>query len=89
MAAQDQRFDRWSQLGQSAAVSALTSPAASESEVDHDDPNTWGQLMSQSSNGRSSTYERVNRDGSITLTHAYWTTETAADCPSCDHRSNR
>lgn len=76
-------------LDSTTTVAALTSPAASQSEVDHDDPNTWGQLMSQSSNGRSSTYERVNRDGSMTLTHVYWTTETAAECPSCDHRANR
>lgn len=76
-------------LDSTTTVAALTSPAASQSEVDHDDPNTWGQLMSQSSNGRSSTYERVNRDGSMTLTHVFWTAETAAECPSCDHRANR
>ena len=66
-------------------VAALTSPAASSSDVT-DDPNSWGQLMSQSPEGRSSKYEKVNRDGSLTLTHVYWILEAAAECPSCDHR---
>jgi hypothetical protein len=59
---------------------------AGKSDVNHDDPNSWGELMSQSANGRSSTYKRQNDDGSETLTHVFWTIEAAADCPSCDHR---
>jgi hypothetical protein len=51
-----------------------------------DDPNSWGQLMSQSANGRSSTYERYNNDGSRTITHVFWTKERAERCPGCDHR---
>lgn len=58
----------------------------SEVDIDHDNPSTWGELKSQSENGRSSTYERNNKDGSITVTHVTWTVEAAADCPSCDHR---
>jgi hypothetical protein len=50
------------------------------------DPNSWGALMKQSANGRSSTYQRHNQDGSITVTHVYWTNEAAASCTSCDHR---
>ncbi len=76
-------------LDSTTTVAALTSPASSASDVDHDDPNTWGQLVSQSANGRSSKYEKFNRDGSLTATHVYWTLETAASCPSCDHRSYR
>ena len=76
-------------LDSTTTVASLASAAASASEVDDDDPNSWGQLMSQSANGRSSKYERVNRDGSVTATHVYWTLEAAAACPSCDHRSNR
>jgi len=53
-----------------------------------DDPASWGALMKQSANGRSSTYQRHNQDGSITLTHVFWTNEAAASCPSCDHRRN-
>lgn len=64
---------------------ASTTTASTHSDVT-DDPNTWGQLVSQSRNGRSSTYERVNNDGSTTVTHVYWTIETATQCPSCDHR---
>ena len=54
-----------------------------------DDPNSWGHLVSQSANGRSSTYQTANRDGSLTLTHVYWTIEAAAKCPGCDHRFDR
>jgi hypothetical protein len=53
---------------------------------DTDDPNSWGMLVSQSNDGRSSTYERYNRDGSKTVTHVYWTLEAGAKCASCDHR---
>jgi hypothetical protein len=53
-----------------------------------EDPASWGALMKQSANGRSSTYHRFNQDGSVTLTHVYWTNEAAASCPSCDHRRN-
>ncbi len=72
-------------------IAAMTAPASSKANVDvSDDPSSWGQLMSQSKNGRSSTYERGNADGSKTITHVYWTVEAAAgDCPSCDHRYNR
>jgi hypothetical protein len=76
----------YAHLDTTTTVAALTSPATSAADVDDDDPNSWGQLMSQSANGRNSKYERVNKDGSITATHVYWTLETAADCPSCDHR---
>lgn len=72
-------------LDATTTVAAQTSPAASASDVT-DDPNSWGQLMSQSQDGRSSTYENVNRDGSRTITHVYWTLEAVAACPSCDHR---
>jgi hypothetical protein len=51
-----------------------------------DDPNSWGQLVKQSANGRSSIYERQNHDNSKTLTHVFWTIEAAARCKSCDHR---
>ena len=59
------------------AVSALEST---------EDSKSWGKLKSQSRNGRSSTYERLDLDGSQTVTHVYWTNEAAANCPSCDHR---
>ena len=69
-------------------VAARTAMTAPTSDVT-DEPNTWGYLKSQSVNGRSSTYERYNRDGSTTLTHVYWTEETAGGCASCDHRVYR
>jgi hypothetical protein len=51
------------------------------------DPSSWGRLAHQSSNARSSVYERHNVDGSKTVTHVYWTHEAAEACASCDHRS--
>jgi hypothetical protein len=51
-----------------------------------DSPSSWGALVKQSANGRSSVYERHNQNGSVTLTHVYWTLEAAENCRSCDHR---
>lgn len=59
----------------------------SSSDVDIDDnPNSWGHLVRQSANGRSSVYEQHNANGSRTVTHVFWTLEAAARCKSCDHR---
>lgn len=67
-----------------------TLPEASKAKVDiDDDPVSWGSLVRQSANGRSSEYERHNLDSSVTLTHVYWTLEAAARCKSCDHRGGR
>ncbi len=64
---------------------ASTAFNSSGSDVTNE-PNTWGQLMSQSANGRSSTYEREHFDGSRTATHVFWTQEAAEVCRGCDHR---
>ncbi|MBI1835545.1 MAG: hypothetical protein HYR92_07350 [Burkholderiales bacterium] len=69
------------------AASAASASAIHAADVDiSDDPASWGQLTSQSKQGRSSYYLRHNRDGSKTLTHVFWTIEAAINCPSCDHR---
>jgi hypothetical protein len=78
----------YAHLDNTTTVASTTAPAASVSELT-DDPNSWGQLVSQSRNGRSSSYERFNSDGSKTVTHVYWTIESTANCPSCDHRYSR
>lgn len=65
---------------------AASKTATRGSAADSDDPNSWGELMSQSKGGHSSTYRRFNHDGTETITHVYWTNEAAARCPSCDHR---
>ena len=65
------------------AASLVNNAAANEVT---NDPNSWGQLVRQSANGRSSEYERMHNDGSKTVTHVYWTAERAANCPGCDHR---
>lgn len=75
----------YAHLDSTTTVAARTALAASASEVTND-PNSWGQLRSQSANGRSSTYERFHADGSQTITHVYWTIEAAANCLACDHR---
>ncbi len=80
----------YAHLDTTTTVAAMAAMAASAVSVDvDDDPNSWGQLTKQSINGRSSTYERHNWDGSKTITHVYWTNEAAASCTSCDHRFNR
>ena len=63
-------------------------PAAAGRDIT-DDPQSWGQLVRQSPNGRSSHYERENGDGSRNVTHVFWTLEVAARCVSCDHRFQR
>lgn len=75
----------YAHLDNTTTVAAMTALGASAPEVTND-PNSWGQLRSQSANGRSSTYERFHSDGSQTITHVYWTIEAAANCPGCDHR---
>lgn len=66
------------------ASSITSSPAGKGANTD--DPNEWGTLVSQSANGRSSTYEHHDADGSTRITHVYWTVEAAQSCPGCDHR---
>ena len=78
----------YAHLDGTTTVAAMTALSAPDSELS-DDPDSWGQLIRQSNNGRSSTYERFERDGSQTLTHVYWTQEAARNCPSCDHRFER
>jgi hypothetical protein len=68
------------------STSTVASASASSAADISEDANSWGQLVRQSRNGRSSTYERFNSDGSKTVTHVYWTLETAQNCPGCDHR---
>ena len=75
----------YAHLDSTTTVAASKPLAGSASEIT-DDPSSWGRLVSQSANGRSSDYERFNGDGSKTVTHVYWTLETVANCPSCDHR---
>ena len=70
-------------------VARMTATQASEEADATDDPGNWGQLVRQSAEGRSSTYERFNRDGSLNVTHVFWTSEAAAACPGCDHRYDR
>ncbi len=75
----------YSHLDSSTTIAAGAPRGAGTSEVTND-PNTWGQMTAQSENGRSTTYERSNSDGSKNVTHVYWTIEAAANCPACDHR---
>ncbi len=72
-------------LDSTTTVAASAAKANGAADVS-DDANSWGQFVSQSANGRSSTYERVNGNGSKTITHVFWTEEAAENCPGCDHR---
>lgn len=74
-------------LDSSTTVAAQAVASASAlGDIDDQDDNSWGYLVRQSEDGRSSEYQRYNRDGSWTVTHVFWTAERAARCPSCDHR---
>ncbi|MEN3338122.1 MAG: hypothetical protein V7647_1798 [Acidobacteriota bacterium] len=74
-------------LDTTTTVAAMAAMTASRVDAgDNEDAKNWGQLVSQSRNGRSSTYERFEQDGSQTLTHVYWTLEAAETCRGCDHR---
>lgn len=77
----------YSHLDSTTTVAAFGDVMSSSVEGDvSDDPNSWGSLVRQSANGRSSEYERHNLNGSKTITHVFWTLEAAARCKSCDHR---
>ena len=76
----------YSHLDSTTTVSSPTSSRGAASEDVGEDPNSWGMLVSQSNNGRSSTYESYGRDGVKIATHVYWTEEAASKCASCDHR---
>lgn len=84
----DELVTIYTHLDSSTTIAATPARAAANTHDagDTDDPNSWGQLVSQSANGRSSTYERYNADGSMTVTYVTWTIETAQNCPGCDHR---
>lgn len=64
---------------------AASSQIPATEEVTNE-PTSWGYLVSQSVNGRSSTYERTHSNGSKTVTHVFWTQEAAQQCRGCDHR---
>jgi hypothetical protein len=73
-------------LDSTTTVAAMAAVADRPDVSDTEDAKNWGQLVSQTRNGRSSTYERFESDGSQTLTHVYWTLEAAETCRGCDHR---
>lgn len=69
------------QDGSTTVAQSATSPSAV-----NDDPNSWGQFMHSQSHGQSAYYERIENNGTRTITHVYWTEERAAKCENCDHR---
>jgi predicted Zn-dependent protease len=76
----------YAHLDSTTTIAASSASSVPASEEVTNEPNSWGQLMSQSANGRSSTYEREHSNGSKTATHVFWTEEVAENCPRCDHR---
>jgi hypothetical protein len=75
----------YSHLDSSTTVASLIADSNMFGD-DPDAPHNWGQLVSQSANGRSSVYEYVYWNGNKKLTHVFWTQEWAENCRSCDHR---
>jgi hypothetical protein len=49
--------------------------------IDHDDARTWGQLVKQSRNGRTSIYELDHGGGSKTVTFVIWALEAGGRAP--------
>jgi hypothetical protein len=76
----------YSHLDSTTTVGFLIGQPTGNPYVDEDAPENWGRLVSQSANGRSSTYERENWDGTKKVTHVFWTLEAAERCNACDHR---
>jgi hypothetical protein len=81
----DELASKYAHLDTTTTSSASSATIPAGSEVTNE-PNSWGMLVSQSVNGRSSTYEREHPNGSRTITHVYWTEEAAEVCHGCDHR---
>ncbi len=75
----------YAHLDSTTTIAAGTALASKGNDVT-DDPNSWGDLISQSANGRSSTYQKRHLDGSETITHILWIEEVAEVCHGCDHR---
>lgn len=71
----------------SSTVAPFVAGAAAGSEVT-EDPKSWGRYMSEISKGRAAYYERLERNGSRTLTHVYWTEEAGGRCENCDPREH-
>ena len=85
----DQIYSHLDSFTTLAASTAVGDSGKGRSQADiTDDPSSWGRLVSQSENGRKSEYERHNPDGTVTVTHVFWTLEAAAKCPTCDHRDH-
>jgi hypothetical protein len=78
----------YAHLDSTTTVAAMPASSPMHSDVT-EEPVSWGYLMRQSADGRSSVYEKYHHEGARTLTHVYWTEETASACPSCDHRVYR
>lgn len=81
----DELASKYAHLDTTTTISASSASIAASEEVTNN-PNSWGQLISQSANGRSSTYEKEHSNGSRTITHVYWTVDAAEICHGCDHR---
>jgi hypothetical protein len=73
-------------LDSSTTLALIVGQSTGNPYFDEDAPQNWGRLVSQSANGRSSTYEIENWDGTKKVTHVFWTEEFAERCVACDHR---
>lgn len=76
-------------LDSTTTIAFMSSPGSSAGnrfENESDEPHTWGRMVSQSVNGRSSTYLREYWDGTKRAIHVFWTEEAAERCRACDHR---
>ncbi|MDH4187244.1 MAG: hypothetical protein OEV08_09615 [Nitrospira sp.] len=72
----------------SQTVAAMTMAPARANAQDVEDQKSWGRLLSQSEDGRSSIYEQEGDVGVKIIRHVLWTDETAEKCQKCDHRTH-
>lgn len=76
----------YTHLDSTTTIASMVAASIPVTEEVTNEPTTWGYLVSQSVNGRSSTYERELSNGSRTVSHVFWTEEAAQRCRGCDHR---
>lgn len=85
----DQLASIYAHLDSTTTIASIFSLRIPADEEVTNDSRSWGRLVSQTPDGRSSVYEREISNGTKTVTHVYWTEEAVVRCRDCDHRTAR
>ena len=54
------------------STTIASTPASNAADIDHNDPQSWGQLVKQSRDGRTAIYELDHGGGNKTVTFVIW-----------------